>query len=128
MVGEVLRGVARVVVGEQRGRGAPRSRVRSGTLDVLGDLATGEEPHGDAGAVPEVGEHASALLVEGVTETVAAVLSDGAAGVVAVRAGAGVALEVTGHGLDRVRDGAGGTSVERNLVVRVQVDTLWAEI
>lgn len=68
-------------------------------------------------------EHASALLVELVPEAVAARLRERAAVVVAVRARAGLAHKVASGGR-RVRDDTRRTSVQSDLVIRVQIDAL----
>jgi hypothetical protein len=125
---EVLRDIARVVAREVGSGGTPRGGVGVAVGDILRNLATGEEPNHDALAIPLVRKDTATLLVEGVAEAVAAVLGYGTTSIVAVRAGTGRALEMSGHGIDGARNGARGTGVESDLVVSIQVDTLWTNV
>ncbi len=84
MVVEMRSSVAGVVVGEERHGSTPARWVGVAIGDVLGDFRAGEEPDGDTGMVPEVGEDTSGHHVEAMAEAVAATLSVRAAGVVTV--------------------------------------------
>lgn len=119
----MLSSVARVVVREESDGSTPGRWVGAAVGDIFGDLATREEPDGNAVAVPPVRENAPGLHVELVAKAVAASLGERATVVVTVGARALVADEIACSG-GGIADSAVGTSVEGDLVVGVQVDAL----
>lgn len=123
MVMEVLSSVAGVVVREQSDGGTPGRWVGVAVGDIFGDLATREEPDGNAAAIPPVGENAAGLHVELVAEAVAASLGERATVVITVGARALGTNEIACSG-GGIADSAVGTSVQGDLVVAVQVDAL----
>lgn len=53
-----------VIEGEAGDWSSPAGRVGVLRLNIVGDVAAGEEPHADAGAVPDGGINTSRLVVE----------------------------------------------------------------
>lgn len=99
MVVEVRRHVARVRAPKSHGR-RPGGRVRVAGLDVLRDLAAGEEPYRDALRVPLVGEDAAALAVKVFAEGAGVGVEEATARVVAVLGRALGVCDLAREGLD----------------------------
>ena len=109
--------------GEDRSGRAPRGRVGVLARDVLGDLVAREEPDRDAVRVPEVGEDASAGLVEARAIRARVLLRVRAARVRASRARALGTHNVRGR-VRGVVQRATRAGVEGDLVVGVEVHAL----
>lgn len=123
VVVKVRRDVAARVREDRRG-GAPAGGVGVAARDVAGDRAAREEPERDAVRVPEVREHAAAGLVEAVPERAVVALLVRTPRVAVRGAGALDAHDVR-LGLRGVVERAAGPGVQRDLVLGVEVHTLW---
>ena len=125
VVSKVLAEIAAVVAREDRGRRTPGCGIGVAVREILRDLGAREEPDRDTRRVPEMREHAARVGIKSVTERIVAGLAICAACVGARGTRAGSTDNVRGRRFSAGQR-AGGTSVERNLILGVEVHALYA--